>query len=504
MSPIISGSGISRDEVKEGYRICLRSTILFIAIIILSLMAAGSTSGAIHFLEADGSGDFPNIKTAIQNSNTGDTIWLNTGTYAEYFTVDKSLKFKGPSGSQPTIEGVGTGTLITLLTDDVLFDNITISNARTGIYGNNVQNITLYSVTITDMQFGVKWTSGSQDSLIQDCEFTSNDYGIVLLYDHDIIIKDNQFDGNIVHGLYSGNSMVNIDAKNNWWGDITGPSGDGPGSGDSMAIPGSDVDYSLWLLQDPDVGSSEGYTITVDRLGGGDFVWVQDAIDAAWPSSTISVGPGNYFDVITIDKPLTIIGTNRETAILDASGNGVLVDILSDDVHIENLTLNDASTVLMINGRTNITLDKLNVWNSTVGVRISQGSDDINLNHLDVANNEYGVVAIRSNTIDIHNCSFSGNNTAGLYVANAIGITDATDNWWSHDNGPRDAGSSTPVLCVRRDRPHRHPDWGRATTLPNAASSDHNHATLPEQAHHRRNETTQKSPLGWSRTKQAG
>jgi hypothetical protein len=37
---------------------------------------------------------------------------------------------------------------------------------------------------------------------------------------------------------------VFVDATNNWWGDVSGPSGVGPGTGDAVSV---DVDYDPWL-----------------------------------------------------------------------------------------------------------------------------------------------------------------------------------------------------------------------------------------------------------------
>ena len=55
---------------------------------------------------------------------------------------------------------------------------------------------------------------------------------------------------------------------------------------------------------------------------------IPDAVAAASPGDTIFVHHGTYYGQVTIDKPLSLVGEQRENTIIDASGapNGVNVD----------------------------------------------------------------------------------------------------------------------------------------------------------------------------------
>jgi hypothetical protein len=56
----------------------------------------------------------------------------------------------------------------------------------------------------------------------------------------------NSFVGNTAGVQHDGNATLML--QNNWWGDPSGPSGDGPGSGDSVVVTGSgSVDFTPWL-----------------------------------------------------------------------------------------------------------------------------------------------------------------------------------------------------------------------------------------------------------------
>jgi hypothetical protein len=56
----------------------------------------------------------------------------------------------------------------------------------------------------------------------------------------------NSFVGNSTGVQHEGNATLTL--RSNWWGDPSGPSGEGPGSGDSVAVTGiGSVDFTPWL-----------------------------------------------------------------------------------------------------------------------------------------------------------------------------------------------------------------------------------------------------------------
>ena len=58
----------------------------------------------------------------------------------------------------------------------------------------------------------------------------------------------NDIAGNQSEGLRLW-SAVDIDAAFVWWGDPSGPSGDGPGSGNSVVSGPGNITYTPWLAQ---------------------------------------------------------------------------------------------------------------------------------------------------------------------------------------------------------------------------------------------------------------
>ena len=85
-----------------------------------------------------------------------------------------------------------------------------------------------------------------------------------------IHVNYNNITGNTVYGVYQsyhdpcyqGNKIAN--AEYNWWGDKSGPSGAGPGTGDKV---NEYVDYRPWLTEPVDIGSKQNI---VQQISSGD------------------------------------------------------------------------------------------------------------------------------------------------------------------------------------------------------------------------------------------
>ena len=186
------------------------------------------------------------------------------------------------------------------------------------------------------------------------------------LYAHHNNIYNNRYGVYVDPDLYGNNAT--FDARFNWWGDASGPSGSGPGLGDSI---GDYVQYSPWLGYSYE---TTPMTYHVDPTGK-----IQDAIDDASPEDTIIVHEGTYNEGITVDKALTILG--QCDVILDGTGIDVHygVHVTANNVtiknfHIANFTygwgwgvqLTDADYCLL----ENLTVEKCNS-----GINLYGGSD---------------------------------------------------------------------------------------------------------------------------------
>jgi len=120
-------------------------------------------------------------------------------------------------------------------------DSNTISD--NDIYGH------IWDTTGSGYWFGQGiYLNNAYDNTVEHNELHSNNYGVAQYTDGGRTLGTNYIDhnnivGNTEYGIRNYDS-VQIDATCNWWGDITGPSGQGTGSGDPVS---TNVVYCPWL-----------------------------------------------------------------------------------------------------------------------------------------------------------------------------------------------------------------------------------------------------------------
>jgi parallel beta-helix repeat protein len=123
---------------------------------------------------------------------------------------------------------------------------------------------------ITNHHEGVHLDEYSRNTIVQNNEIRDNAEGIWIEGDNNQILRNdilnnkgapasgihltstalgnimhcNNIEGNLPWGVYNDNADETVDAISNWWGDASGPSAVGPGSGDAVS---ENVNYSSWL-----------------------------------------------------------------------------------------------------------------------------------------------------------------------------------------------------------------------------------------------------------------
>ncbi|MFQ6107231.1 MAG: NosD domain-containing protein [Thermoplasmata archaeon] len=77
----------------------------------------------------------------------------------------------------------------------------------------------------------------------------------------------------------------------------------------------------------------------VGGMGPGNYTTIQDAVDFANPGDTIFVFSGTYIEQVSVYKPLTMVGEDRNTTTVDGDMIGDVIRITSDLVSISGFTL---------------------------------------------------------------------------------------------------------------------------------------------------------------------
>jgi len=140
---------------------------------------------------------------------------------------------------------------------------------------------------------------------------------------------------------------------------------------------------------------------------GEDFATIQEAIDdpETLDGHTILVDAGTYFEHVTINKSISLIGENRSTTIIDGSNTGwvVLVE-MANNVNISGFTVQNGEVGIYPVDSSNCSVSGNNVNNNGVGIDL-QNSPNSSVSGNNVNNNSNGI-----NALYCSRCSFSGNN----------------------------------------------------------------------------------------------
>lgn len=242
--------------------------------------------------------------------------------------------------------------------------NIIDSNVSKGMYGilftdsaggQTYTNVSIVSNQIRNFTYGMKLgtdtdTGSSLSAVVGSNTVTMNDVGILTGYGFSSGIHKNNLFGNKNYGLQNIAS-IQINATLNWWGNDTGPHHptDNPGgTGDNVS---DNVIFSDWLTSEWEnqVWVDDFYDPSTPGWGIDHFNNLNDAIQAVFDGGIVNVKPASYYEVIRIDKPLTlksVYGTNL-TIISDAGANysemsrvkGQTIQIASSHVTIDGFTV---------------------------------------------------------------------------------------------------------------------------------------------------------------------
>ncbi len=134
------------------------------------------------------------LQTAIAGASPGDVLILS-GRYEGQVTIDRALTLRGEDA---LIDGLGTGTVITLTAPDVTLTGL-------GITGSGMQGATLDA--------GIKILKGADRARIEGNRLFGNLHGIDVHGGHDALVRGNEIEGTRQHrmndrgnGIYIWNS----------------------------------------------------------------------------------------------------------------------------------------------------------------------------------------------------------------------------------------------------------------------------------------------------------
>ena len=166
-----------------------------------------------------------------------------------------------------------------------------------------------------------------------------------------LLLRKNVIEGNGEYGAVNDDPEGSVDARFNWWGDASGPSGEGLGSGDAVSTY---VDYENWLPEQVSLVVSAGYDTLWVSAGRSDSIsiyyqnWqkrddglnVASEDDLGWVSGT---GTTNVTIADSLGGEITLSYTVPE----NISNNRVNI-LRFNAISTTDAGWNDADSVVMV------------------------------------------------------------------------------------------------------------------------------------------------------------
>ncbi|MFH1102127.1 MAG: right-handed parallel beta-helix repeat-containing protein [Methanobacteriota archaeon] len=162
---------------------------------------------------------------------------------------------------------------------------------------------------------------------------------------------------------------------------------------------------------------------------------IQDAIQNATPYQSILVRKGLYTETITINKPLTIIGENKTTTIIDGDYHPIVCSITADNVTIQEFTICNSSGYqnnagIFTNSEQTI-ISNCIFYRTKTGIYLNGTSETI-INNCRFQTNGEGIALYSSTHCTILDSCFS-HNGLGLTIEQSDHIT--IQGCYAHTNG---------------------------------------------------------------------
>ncbi len=221
---------------------------------------------------------------------------------------------------------------------------------------------------------------------------------------------------------------------------------------DLLAEADTGYQFNNWTGDTADIANANAASTTITMNGdysiNANFVEVTgdlgDLIDDTPSGGTLVLEAGTYTGNVTIDKPLTITGTEGETII---SGGIHIVPLVGSNVTIENLTITDYSAygiwIELVRDVDNFIIRNNTiegVEGSIIGIQVDEveAGGILEVEQNSISGNEIGIkllAAVADGGIQFND--ITGNTDFGLEQLAVGSDARARYNWWGDISGPQ-------------------------------------------------------------------
>jgi len=161
------------------------------------------------------------------------------------------------------------------------------------------------------------------------------------------------------------------------------------------------------------------------------YTTIQEAIDMANEGEIILVKAGTYYEHIIVNKPLSLVGENKQDTIIDGSGAETVVNIIASNITLSGFTIQNGGLGIYLWGSSNNFLSGNDVSNNGHGIYLSYSGDNV-VSGNNVSENEHGIYLEGSSNNALTGNDVSNNNGYGIRLyhsgSNVLSGNDAPNN----------------------------------------------------------------------------
>ncbi|MBK8564252.1 MAG: right-handed parallel beta-helix repeat-containing protein [Saprospiraceae bacterium] len=314
-----------------------------------------STGGDGIALSEGSTNSFVRHNEVYQSASADGVIYLFDN--GPFMLVDDNLIYNNTAADGIKIgnKSGGNANSNSAFANNAIVSNNTVTglagSSQVGIY-INTSRVNVLNNTITGwesaadaalyLRFNIKQITVSGNTISSNNRAVKVSSGVNAANALTLAINQNAIFGNTYGMLNSSTGVVN--AQLNWWGDVSGPSDFGPGTGNSVS---SNVNFCPWLDDVPPVGMPTSNTGVVENIESGEyFCSIQTAIADAETvnGNTLEVGSGTFNEQVLVNKGVTIKGVGMTKPTVDftgtVTGKPTLFDVSVDGVTVDNIRFN--------------------------------------------------------------------------------------------------------------------------------------------------------------------
>jgi predicted transcriptional regulator/nitrous oxidase accessory protein NosD len=159
---------------------------------------------------------FTSFRDALSNTSDGYTVIVYAGTYAEQVVVDTRVRILGLDRAGIHVDGGGSGTALLVLADFVEISNLTVENAKYGVFVDRANNTRIVYNTIKDYEYGL-YFNHTREAFTAWNTVTRGVYGIVTDHATNDAVRYNEISYNTQYGAKDFDSSLRNCFNWNWF-----------------------------------------------------------------------------------------------------------------------------------------------------------------------------------------------------------------------------------------------------------------------------------------------